>query len=149
MTEAPTEPTTNLMTQQAPYPGRLAALVGRLTYKPGWRFRLLDNYDRGQGSVGLTLVITITATDSYDHDKQIAVRHLMPVPPAAYDERSWRDWLFEQILLVEHHEAAEFFTIGSDKPYAPLHLPGSNPYMKVEKATDVELRTSFEGIVGD
>lgn len=136
------------LTQQAPYPTALVTMVERLTYKPGWRIRLVDGYDRGQGSIGLTLVVVIETPDAYNHDKRMNVKHLMPVPPAAYDERSWRDWLFDQILLVERHEAAEFFTIGPDKPYAPLHLPGSNPYMRVEKATDVELRTSFRGIVG-
>jgi hypothetical protein len=137
------------MTQLAPYPDLLAALVDQLAYKRGWRFALVDGYDRGQGSIGLTLIIGIVAPDSSDQDRTICVDHLMPVPPAAYEERSWRDWLFDQILLVEQHEAAEFFMLGNDKPYAPLHQPGSNPYMRVEKATDVELRTSFRGVVGD
>lgn len=37
----------------------------------------------------------------------------MPVPAAAYNEQSWTRWLLEQILLVEKHEAMEFFKGGS------------------------------------
>ena len=33
----------------------------------------------------------------YHPDKTIVVRHYMIVPPASFDERSWRWWLFQQI----------------------------------------------------
>ena len=38
------------MKQEADYPGNLAALVERLEYRKGWRFRLC-HHDRGQGSI--------------------------------------------------------------------------------------------------
>jgi hypothetical protein len=37
----------------------------------------------------------------------------MPVPPAAYDARTWLRWLFDQFCLVEIHEAMEFFAVES------------------------------------
>jgi hypothetical protein len=50
----------NELTQRAPYPMELANLVDALRYKPGWSFRLVEGLDRGQGGVGLTLVMRFT-----------------------------------------------------------------------------------------
>jgi hypothetical protein len=132
-------------------PLALHELVSRLEYRRGWTFGLTD-LDRGQGSHGLTLEILIRTQDSYDQDKRRSVVHYMPVPPAAFDERSWQRWLFDQILLVETHEAMEFFTLRvtpesreSVKPYAPNHGPGRNPYTIHEVGTDEDRRTSFRG----
>lgn len=134
----------DLMRQVAPYPTGLALLVAQLRYREGWRFALSD-VDRGQGSEGLTLTINVLTRDSYHPDQHIRVNHLMPVPPAAFDDRSWLRWLFEQLLLVERHEAAEFFGIGDDKPYAPSHGPGNDPYLIRDVGTDLDRRTSFRG----
>jgi hypothetical protein len=134
------------MTQTAPYPTALAELVHRCTYRPGWHI-WLGHEDRGQNSVGLTLVITTNTVNSYDHDKRMHVNHLFIVPAAAYDERSWRRWLFECFHQVELHEAMEFFTIAGQKPYAPSHGPGNDPYMVREVGTDIDVRTSFRGEV--
>ena len=71
--------------------------------------------------------------------------HYFPVPPAAYDVRSWRRWLLEQVLLVERHEACEFFQLAGDRPYAPSHGPGNDPYLIRELGTDEDVRTSFRG----
>jgi hypothetical protein len=128
--------------QEAPDPETLIALLARLQYKHGWTFTLRDT-DRGQGSTGLTLCILVTPPDSYNPDVRIRVMHYMPVPPAAYNERSWQRWLFTQILLVEQHEAAEFFKIGGQRPYAPLHGEGNDPYLIAELATDEDRRTTF------
>jgi hypothetical protein len=131
------------MRQSAPYPRILHDLVQSLRYREGWRFSLAD-IDRGQGSAGLTLVITTLGTNSY-HPEQTDYRvsHYMIVPSAAYDERSWRRWLFDQLLLVERHEAMEFFQIGDDKPYAPSHGFGQDPYIVREIGTEQDRRMSF------
>lgn len=139
----------DLMTQVAQYPETLDWLVKNLTYKRNWDFALDSALDRGQGSTGHTLVITIVTPNSYDPDQLRSVAHYFPVPPAAYDERSWRRWLFEQIHLVELHEAMEFFTIDGEKPYAPSHGPGNDPYMVREVGTVRDQRTSFRGKVGE
>src|SRR5690242_6873644 len=98
--------------QEAPFPKVLADLVAGCEYRPGWDIRL-TNRDRGQGSIGLTLEILTLGYDTYhpDRGQRYRVVHYMPVPPAAYDRRSWQRWLLEQILLVERHEACEFFKI--------------------------------------
>lgn len=131
---------------EAPWPDDLEMIVATLRYKPDWSFSLGD-VDRGQGSKGLTLSILIVTPDSYDHSSRRRVVHYMPVPPAAYDFRSWRRWVFNQIGLVEDHERAEFFELDGDKPYAPSHGPGNDPYMIREVGTDVDRRTSFRGEV--
>lgn len=143
------------MRQEAPHPEPLAYLVERLSYRPGWSFKLAD-IDRGQGSAGLTLIITTRGYDSYHpaRGENYRVNHYMPVPPAAFDARSWQRWLFDQLLLVERHEAMEFFTIHDSpggehavRPYAPSHGPGNDPYIVREIGTDTDRRTSFRGEV--
>lgn len=136
------------MRQVAPYPEALAQQVAELAYKPGWTFQLED-IDRGQGSQGLTLVITTRGYNSYhpEQGQNYRVNHFMPVPPAAFDGRSWRRWLLDQLLLVERHEACEFFQVGGERPYAPSHGPGNDPYLVREVGTDVDVRTSFRGHV--
>lgn len=105
----------------------LARLVSDLTYKPGWAFEIV-NMDRGQGCAGTTLAITTTQPDSWDHAKTVSLWHSMPVPAAAYNEQSWTRWLLDQILLVEKHEAMEFFKIRGQAPFFPSHGPGWHPY---------------------
>lgn len=134
------------MRQVAPDPSELFDLVSKLTYRPGWTFSLTD-LDRGQGSEGLTLDIVTLGYNSYhpERGESYGVHHFMPVPPAAYDRRSWQRWLFEQLLLVERHEACEFFMVDGEKPYAPNHGPGNDPYIIFDHATDEDARMSFRG----
>lgn len=134
------------MRQEAPFPTPLTQLVAGLDYKAGWSFTVKDT-DRGQGSKGLTLCILITTPDSYNPEALRRVMHYMPVPPAAYDRRSWQRWLFDQILLVERHEACEFFQINGHRPYAPHHGPGNDPYIVFDHGTDEDVRTSYLGEV--
>lgn len=141
------------MAQAAPFPEPLRYLVDRLSYRPGWTFRLA-HIDRGQGSEGLTLVITTCGYDSYhpDHGENYRVNHYMPVPPASFNRRSWQNWLFEQLLLVEKHECMEFFAIFDEdatgltvRPFAPAHGPGNDPYLVLMYGLDEDRRTSFRG----
>lgn len=136
------------MRQIAADPGVLSELVEKLSYRPGWTFRLED-IDRGQGSEGLTLVVTTQGYDSYhvDRGETYRVLHYFPVPPAAFDLRSWRRWLLERLLEVERHECCEFFEIDGERPYAPHHGPGNDPYIVFEHGTDEDVRTSFRGDV--
>lgn len=133
-----------MLNQRAPFPDDLRLLVDKLTYKRGWHVELLG-LDRGQGSVGLTLRITIECADSYHPDERRRVSHYMIVPAAAYDIRSWRRWLFDQIVLVERHEAMEFFQIDGVRSYAPSHGPGNDPYMVREVGDLVDQQMSFRG----
>lgn len=134
-------------TQEAPFPQALQLLVKNLRYRPGWKFHL-GQLDRGQGSRGLTLVITTLGYDSYhvDQGETYRVNHYMPVPPAAFNLSSWRMWLFEQLLLVERHEAMEFFQVAGERPYAPNHKPGWSPYIVTELTSVEDRETDFRGV---
>lgn len=136
------------MKQVAPFPEVLDDLVGKLKYRKGWLFKL-KHIDRGQGSEGLTLIITTLGINSYhpDRGESYRVDHYMIVPAAAYDERSWRRWLFEQVLLVERHECMEFFMVDGKRPYAPHHGPGNDPYAVFEHGNDLDVRTMYTGDV--
>jgi len=144
------------MRQYAPYPTELAELVAKLDYKhrDGWDARLLDverdHADVHSGAAGgLTLIITRQGPDTYHPERVIRVAHYFPVPAATYDRRSWQRWLFERILDVEKHEAMEFFVIDGERPYAPSHGPGNDPYIVREVGTDLDRRTAFTGRVND
>lgn len=141
---------TELMYQTAPYPKILAALVEELRYRPGWRFALQEE-DRDQGSKGLTFSVVALGYNSYhvDRGEVYRVKHDFPVPPAAFNAQSWRRWLLDCLIKVETHEACEFFMIDGDRPYAPHHGPGHDPYVVFELGTDEEARTSFRGEVKD
>ena len=136
-------------TQIAPDPVELRELVEVMAYRPGWTFRLIDDLDRGQGSVGLTLDIVTLGYNSYhpEQGENYGVHHYMPVPPASYNRASWQRWLFDQCVLVDRHEAMEFFQIDGSRPYAPNHGPGWDPYIVTELTTEVDRRTSFRGEV--
>jgi hypothetical protein len=140
------DPPVGQMTQIAPWPAGLADLVRQVSYRPGWTVKL-GHLDRGQGSEGLTLIITTSGYDSYHPEagEGYRVNHFMPVPPAAYDARSWLRWLFEQFLLVERHEAMEFFTVAGGKPYAPSHGPGNDCYLVREVGTEDDQRMRYTG----
>lgn len=141
-----TEAVTETVMQECPFPHELAALVAELEYRPNWEFAI-GNCDRRNGCKGFTLVITTCGYDSYHPElgESYRVMHYMPVPPATFNRRSWQNWLFEQLLLVERHEAAEFFSVSGERPYAPLHSPGNDPYMRTELSTAAERDTSFRG----
>lgn len=126
------------------WPKNLQDLIDALDYKSGWVFTL-ENVDRGQNSAGLTLCILITTPNSYKPHELRRVMHYFPVPPASYSYASWRRWLLDTILLVERHEACEFFTIDGAKPYAPLHGPGEDPYIIREVSTPEQVATSYLG----
>jgi hypothetical protein len=132
------------MRQIAPDLVLLSHLVEQIGYKEGWDFKLL-HLDRGQGSEGLTLIICVTCQDSYNPRHTMMVKHYMIVPAAAFDERTWTRWLLEQILLVEQHEACEFFQIDGHRPYAPNHGPGRDPYTIMDQGTAADAQTTFRG----
>lgn len=141
---------TDLMRQYAPFPTELADLVEHCQYRPNWRVWLeeMQRDTAPKSAGGLTLVICTRGYDSYhpEQGEYYRVKHYFGVPAATYNRQSWQRWLFEQFLLVERHEAMEFFQIGGARPYAPNHGPGEDPYIIRETTTDEARRTSFIGV---
>ncbi|MCU1494843.1 MAG: hypothetical protein JWO62_2607, partial [Acidimicrobiaceae bacterium] len=150
------------MRQYAPFPFDLAALVASVEYRPGWTIKLVDVErdpadTHGHSAGGLTLIITTCGYNSYhpDRGEHYRVNHYSIVPAATYNRASWLRWLFEQFLLVERHEAMEFFSVTvphpddglpvRKRPFAPTHGPGDDPYIVHEAASAIQTATSFRG----
>jgi hypothetical protein len=119
----------------------LRDMVAKARCKPGWSFRLILEDD------ALRLVITVAGVDSYNEENPLRVGHYFPVPTATYNERSWRRWMFEMCRRVENHELGEWFRIGEDRPFAPLHGPGEDPYTVHEYRDESDARTLQDGSV--
>lgn len=151
-----------IVAQTAPFPFDLEWLVNNTRFRGNWTAKLYSG-DRGQGCAGFTLEIVCWVPDSYERSEDIRVRHLFPVPPAAYDRRNWRRWLLDRYRDVDTHEAMELFeevapcpndtdgdgdcdacarnplAHGWYKPYAPSHGPGNDPYT-IREYAEPELR---------
>jgi hypothetical protein len=123
-------------------PPGLPELVGRLKYKPHWKFDLINRYDP-DGSGGLTLTILSVTPDSYDVNQTSRVIHPFLVPPASYNERNWLAWIFDCIQKVESHEAGEFFMVDEVRPFAPHHGNGESPYVVWHAGDYVDTRVKF------
>lgn len=119
----------------------LDGLIERATCKPGWQFDL-----RIEG-VAPRLVISVTGPDAAEPDRLLTVGHHFPVPTATYNEATWRRWIFERCRGVENHELGEWFRIDGERPFAPCHGPGEDPYTVHEFRPDVDRRTRQDGFV--
>jgi hypothetical protein len=123
------------LTQSAPWPVELEEIVAGLTYKRGYDV-VLEDVLRDEGrSRGLTLIIRATNPNSYAPDEQRRVAHFFAVPPSTYDRRAWQRWVLDRLLDVEAHEVCEFFQVDGERPYAPDHGHGRDPYVIVERGT--------------
>lgn len=120
----------------------LRRLVREVRCKPGWSFRLVLE-DGG----ALRLVIRVQGTDSArpDDGATIVIDHYHPVPTATYNERTWLRWLFEQCRRVENHELGEWFRIGGERPFQPLHGPGECPYTVHDIRPESDALTTQDG----
>jgi hypothetical protein len=118
----------------------LRSVVSGVAYKPGWRVWVEYKKRESEhltGSEGVTLCIS--ATDVPDSTKPGAttyIEHWMAVPPASWGRLTWERWVLDQLILVETHEAMEFYAVSGEKPYFPAHGPGRDPYAIERK--DVE-----------
>jgi hypothetical protein len=118
----------------------LRRLVSEVEYKPGWRFRIVNE------DGALRLVITDTqCIDAYNPGTPFPLSHYHPVPIAEYNEKTWKRWIFEQCRRVENHEIGEWLRWGEERPFAPLHGPGEDPYTIHEYRDDVDRRTTQDG----
>lgn len=119
---------------------RLASIV---KCKPGWLFSIFDE------DGALRLVITVPGVDSYNPDRPLTVSHFFPVPTATYNEKTWRRWIFENCRKVENHELGEWFRIDGERPFAPLHGPGEDPYTVHEFRDEIDARTLQDGSIAE
>lgn len=163
--------------QFAPWPTELEYLVKVFRYKPGWSFYLEQDMDRdyepddpnherppiGRGTTLRIISLTYNSYGkhdaegnyigeySYNDPPDYRVAHYKIVPAATFTKEAWERWILDQCVEIETHEACEFarfvYDDGVDRPFAPLHGPGENPYVIHEFSTDEQRRTSFRGVV--
>lgn len=101
-----------------------------LAYKPGWRFR------RG-GPLNRLLCVYSVTRDSNAPEKMRHTQHQFEIPDATPHE-GWTRWVFDRLLLIEQHEAGEFFSSGGRKPFYPNHEDAGSPYELVDRTNDEE-----------
>lgn len=121
----------------------LAQVVSDVAYKEGWSVRL-DYIERPTeqyaGSKGLTLRISAAVPNSVRPGEMTYVEHWMAVPPTSWGRETWVRWVLDQIILVETHEAMEFYAVSGHKPYFPAHGPGRDPYEIALTDAEIERR---------
>jgi hypothetical protein len=128
----------------APYPDALHDIVEKLEYRKGYHFEL-EHLDRGQGSEGLTFKVLSDQFDTYNPESRLRVWHFFPVPAAAYNRQSWLRWVLDRLVEIETHEACEFMVVDGQRPFAPNHGPGWDPYTIRELNDPEAAETSFRG----
>lgn len=123
----------------------LRSLIERAECKPGWVFEYTETEEDGP-------VLKITDTlcrDAYspDQKRSFPLQHSRPIPFATYNEATWREWLFQQCILVETHELGEWFRIDGQRPFPPMHGPGEDPYSIHMSRPEVDALTRQDGTV--
>jgi hypothetical protein len=102
----------------------LRRLVDEVEGFPGWSFGLIDDDE------GLRLrIVDSKCVDSYQPDRRMPLAHFFPVPVTTWNEESWKRWIFDCALGALTHECGEWLRFGEDRPFAPAHGPGENPYV--------------------
>lgn len=96
-------------------------LLGRISYKPDWSFNI-KNY-AGDSSV---FEISIKTIDS-NGGAPLLINHHFPIPLKGFGYDLER-WVLDCILMVEQHEACEFFKLDGIQIYLPEHGPDGHPY---------------------
>lgn len=104
----------------------LRGFVARLAYRPGWRFKL-------GGPLNRFICVHALCPDSLNPSRTRITQHMFEVPDGLADERSLAHWIFDRLLDVERHEAAEFFEVGGLRPFFPNHQDEGSPYEPVER----------------
>lgn len=100
--------------------------VSRLAYKPGWTFK------RG-GPLGRYLCVFAYTPDSGAPERNRRTQHMFNIPEDLDDDHAAARWVFECLLLVELHEAGEFFAVDGQRPFFPHHQDEGSPYELVDR----------------
>lgn len=118
----------------------LERVIDGVDGKPGWCFDLIDD-----PSQGYRLRICDTKCVNSYTGEPFALNHYFPVPTATYNEASWRRWVFDCCIALEHHEVGEWLRWNEERPFAPMHGPGENPYVINVIRSDDDARTTQDG----
>lgn len=96
-----------------------------LSYKPGWVFKM-------GGPGGRFLCVFAKTPNSLDPGVERVTQHMFEVPDGLVSDRAgFAEWVFDRLLLVERHEAAEFLQVDGVRPFWPHHGDEGDPYERV------------------
>lgn len=79
--------------------------LDRVTYKPGWSFRVYDGRWEGQH-----IAITVCLPNSYRADEPLVLDVHSPMPPLR-DTSHLHEWLMWRLGRIEIHELREFYRV--------------------------------------
>ncbi len=107
---------------------KIFCIINNLTYKENWSFSI-GSYASWQK----ILKIQLNVRDSNPPIRkgmttQVLVDHQFPIPPYFMTHEEAERWILDCTILVEQHEACEFFRIGERAPFYPNHDIGGHPY---------------------
>lgn len=101
--------------------------VSRLSYKPGWRFKIA-------GPLNRYLCVYATTPDSLNPDQNRTTQHQFKMPDGGFaDDRELARWVLNSLFLAERHETCEFFTLDGVAVFWPHHQDEGDPYEIVER----------------
>ncbi len=102
--------------------GDIARMIsaGRLTYKPGWKFKIA-----GPGSNSLCI---FARTPDSNHPENLRTTQHQFTIPAAYDDLDPVLWIRDCLELCERHEIGEFLRVDGKAPFLPHHQGEGDPY---------------------
>jgi hypothetical protein len=118
----------------------LEKLVDSAECLPGWVFSLGEGEDNSK-----VLLITISGTNNYDRSQKFTVTHCHPVPCTTYNEATWKRWIFDQCVRSMNHELGESLKFDGNRPFAPMHGPGEDPYTVHEYRPEIDFLTTQSG----
>ncbi len=105
----------------------LETALQTITYKDGSRFAL--NRDDESNWARLDFFMHLPNAFRDDRaDRYTRFEFLVPI--ATYDQENWTRWVFVCIKGVEIHEICEWFRVNGERPYAPHHGNGEDPYVE-------------------
>lgn len=119
----------------------LEKLIDEMDGPPKWSFAFV----RKQGAP--FFMIYVPSHDNYDYSAERTTSHEHPVPWAAYNAMTWKEWLYERCLLSMTHEMGEMVRWGDVRPFAPTHGPGDDPYRPRQYRDPIDALTTQRGMV--
>lgn len=114
---------------------QLKEWLAEITYRPGWEFQIQDfsgsafitngNGFAGRDGPGVYLLIHATTQDS-NHYSTLHLVHTMIIYPGEYTERdAFLSAVLRRIVMVETHEAMEFFKVSGVRHRNPHPSEGA------------------------
>lgn len=102
----------------------IAAVVGKLTYRPGWSFEVYETEAQG-----MWLAINAVVEDAYTPGAQVPLRIKSQLPPFQ-DEAQLLRWLRWRLEVIETHECHEWLRDkGTGRPLWDPHADGADEPM--------------------